>query len=84
MKRPCEIRKVVFSVKLLCIRLICSIRDSETVLNYWQFGMTCYMTHRSTNPTIAKSEQSNKTSKRQKPNLFEERSDELFGYYTSF
>ncbi|RAI14566.1 MAG: hypothetical protein DK841_00580 [Candidatus Melainabacteria bacterium] len=25
------------------------------------------------NPTIAKSEQSNKTSKRQKPNLFEER-----------
>ena len=36
------------------------------------------------NPTIAKSEQSNKTSKRQKPNLFEERSDELFGYYTSF
>ncbi len=36
------------------------------------------------NPTIAKSEQSNKTSKRQKPNLFEERSDELFGYGTSF
>ena len=25
------------------------------------------------NPTIAKSEESNKTSKRQKPNLFEER-----------